>query len=160
MSLFDTSSDFSHAPQAHDTAPPPSRRTLARSPTPTHRTCSIAAHPAASRASPSPCSPLASSTGSCRPLAETRTAPPADNLSTLCTPRWGDLSATNRSNQLPTTTWKRQMPGWKLHVHTWQWHLSDVSLPATDPRTAWHLRCEKQRQSTSQADYRRRAIAE
>ena len=59
-------------------------------------------------------------------------------------PRRGRPDATNRSQPTPlTTTWKRQRPAWKLHVHTWQWHLSGVSLPATDPRTPWHLRCKK-----------------
>ena len=59
-------------------------------------------------------------------------------------PRRGRPDATNMSQPTPlTTTWKRQRPAWKLHVHTWQWHLSGVSLPATDPRTPWHLRCKK-----------------
>ena len=58
-------------------------------------------------------------------------------------PRGGDLIAVNTAEQVEPTTNYHLEETEKLHVHTWQWHLTGVSLPATAPRTAWHLRCEK-----------------
>ena len=56
----------------------------------------------------------------------------------------GELASGRVSaEQVEPTTNYHQGKTEKLHVHTWQWHLTGVSLPATAPRTAWHLRCEK-----------------
>ena len=80
---------------------------------------------------------IRASEGSWRAKAAVNTAGPT------LPPRGGDLIAVNTAEQVEPTTNYHLEETEKLHVHTWQWHLTGVSLPATAPRTAWHLRCEK-----------------
>ena len=55
--------------------------------------------------------------------------------------RGGELIAVNTAEQVEPTTNYHLEETEKLHVHTWQWHLTGVSLPATAPRTAWLHGC-------------------